>query len=344
MSEVVSQNKSFIERLPKVELHLHLEGSVRPETLRELARAKGSDTGTVESWIAQRTKSGFRYRDFQDFIEAFKAAALLLETPADYALATTRLIEWLKEQNVRYTEVTFAAGVVLWKQQSLAAIFEAAAAAAAEAEARCGVRVRWIFDAIRQFGAEHARQVLEFAARFRPLGVVAIGIGGDERRGAAELFPDVYRAARDAGLHTTAHAGETCPAQSIRQAVELLGAERIGHGLAAARDPEVMALLRERAVPVEVCLSSNVSTGVLASVQEHPLDRFLAEGLTVTINSDDPAMFGTSLTRELELAAENFSLGRAQLVRLLANAARAAFLPEAEKQALVAEIELAAAG
>jgi adenosine deaminase len=338
MSEVISQDKSFIERLPKVELHLHLEGSVRPQTLRELARAKGRDTESVESWIAQRTKSGFRYRDFQDFIEAFKAVALLLETPADYALATTRLVEWLKEQNVRYAEVTFAAGVVLWKQQSLEAIFEAAAAAAGEAEKRHGVRLRWIFDAIRQFGAEHARQVLEFAARYRPMGVVAIGIGGDERRGAAELFADVYRAARDAGLHTTAHAGETCPAQSIRQAVELLGAERIGHGLTAARDPEVMALLRERAVPVEVCLSSNVSTGVLATIGDHPLERFLAEGLTVTINSDDPAMFGTSLTRELEVAAENFSLTRAQLLRLLGNAAHAAFLPEAEKQALAEEI------
>jgi adenosine deaminase len=344
MPEVSSQDKCFIERLPKVELHLHLEGSVRPHTLRELARAKERDTESVESWIAQRTESGFRYRDFQDFIEAFKAVALLLGTPADYALATTRLVEWLKEQNVRYAEVIFAAGVVLWKQQSLPAIFEAAAAAAAEAEARCGVRVRWIFDATRQFGAEHARQVLEFAARYRPMGVVAIGIGGDERRGAAELFADVYRAARDAGLHTTAHAGETCPAQSIRQAVELLGAERIGHGLTAARDPEVMALLRERGVPVEVCLSSNVSTGVLASVQEHPLGRFLAEGLNVTINSDDPAMFGTSLTRELELAAENFSLTRAQLLRLLGNAARAVFLPETEKRALVSEVEKAAAG
>jgi aminodeoxyfutalosine deaminase len=338
MPEVDSQLKSFIQRLPKVELHLHLEGSVRPQTLRELARAKGRDTESVECWIAQRTESGFRYRDFQDFIEAFKAVALLLETPADYALATTRLVEWLKEQNVRYAEVIFAAGVVLWKQQSLQAIFEATAAAA-EAEARCGVRVRWIFDAVRQFGAEHARQVLEFAARYRPMGVVAIGIGGDERRGAAELFADVYRAARDAGLHTTAHAGETCGPESIRQAVELLGAERIGHGLTAAHDPEVMTLLRGRAVPVEVCLSSNVSTGLLARVQEHPLDRFLGEGLTVTLNSDDPVMFGTSLTREMELAAEIFTLDRARLVRLLGNAARAAFLPEVEKQALAEEIE-----
>jgi aminodeoxyfutalosine deaminase len=344
MPEVDSQLKSSIQSLPKVELHIHLEGAVRPETLRELAcRAPGRDAGAVEDWIRERTATGFRYRDFADFIEAFKAVARLLETPGDYALATTRLVEELAKQNVRYAEVTLAAGVVLWKQQPLGAVFEAVAAAAAEAEARLGVRVRWIFDAIRQFGAEHARRVLDFAKRFRTMGVVALGIGGDEARGPAELFADVYRAARDAGLHTTAHAGETCGAESVRQAVELLGAERIGHGLAAARDPEVMALLRERGVPLEVCLTSNVATGVLSDVREHPLSKFLAEGVTVTLNSDDPAMFGTSLERELELAAENFALDRAQLVGLLANAARAVFLPEAEKQALTKEIQRAEA-
>lgn len=350
-----SRLKPFIESLPKVELHLHLEGSLRPQTLRELARRGGRarperrNTQTAEAWAAERRASGFRYKDFAEFIEAFKSVALLLETPADYALATTRLMEWLTEQNVRYAEVTLSAGVVLWKKQPLQAVFEAVAEAAAETEARLashggrGVRVRWILDAVRQFGAEHARQVMEFAARFRTRGVVAFGIGGDEARGPAELFPGVYRAARDAGLHTTAHAGETCGPESIRQSVELLGAERIGHGLSAARDPSVMALLRERRVPVEVCLSSNVSTGVLAGVRDHPLPKFLEEGLVVTLNSDDPAMFGTSLTGELELAAENFPLARRQLVGLLLNAARAAFLPEEEKRALIEEMEHAAA-
>jgi aminodeoxyfutalosine deaminase len=350
MSGEASKEKSFIQRVPKVELHLHLEGAVRPETLRELARRGGLGRGeardrqAVEDWIRQRTAMGFRYQDFRDFIEAFKSVAQLLETPEDYALATTRLVEWLAEQNVRYAEVTLAAGVILWKQQPFEAVFEAVAAAAAEAGARTGARVRWIFDAIRQFGAGHAREVMELAAQNRQRGVVAFGIGGDEARGTAELFPDVYRAARDAGLHTTAHAGETCGPESVRQAVELLGAERIGHGLAAARDPEVMALVRERGVPLEVCLTSNVATGVLRDVREHPLARFLAEAVTVTLNSDDPAMFGTSLTRELQLATENFSLDRAQLVGLLANAARAAFLAAEEKQALVQEIERAATG
>jgi aminodeoxyfutalosine deaminase len=336
-------SRTFIQRLPKVELHLHLEGSVRPDTLRELARVKGRDPQAVENWIAQRTSSEFRYQNFADFIGAFTAVTLLLETPADYALATTRLVEWLAEQNVRYAEVTLSAGVVLWKKQSLEAVFEAVAGAARDAEARLGVRVQWILDAIRQFGAQHASEVLERIAPLQPLGVVAFGIGGDEARGPAELFPDVYRRARDLGLHVTAHAGETCGPESVRDAIGLLGAERIGHGFTAARDPEVLALLRERRVPLEVCLTSNVATGALAAVEEHPLPKFLEEEISVTLNSDDPAMFGTSLQREFEIAGEKFSLPRAQLIRLLENAIGAAFLNEEEKRPLFAELASAAA-
>jgi aminodeoxyfutalosine deaminase len=350
MPEKAFPLKSFLQRLPKVELHLHLEGSVRPETLRELARAKGRGAQDIENWIEARTASGYRYKDFRGFIEAFTAVTLLLETPADYALATTRLIEELAEQNVRYAEVTLSAGVVLWKNQPLEAVMEAVAAAAAETEARLarergrGVRVRWILDAIRQFGAEHAGRVLEYAGRLQPLGVVAFGIGGDEARGPADLFPEIYRRARSLGLHVTAHAGESCGPESVRQAVELLGAERIGHGLSAARDAGVMAVLRETQVPVEVCLSSNISTGVLASTREHPLRQFLEAGLLVTLNSDDPGMFGTSLTRELELAAENFSLPPERLVGLLKNAVRAAFLSEDEKRTLAEDLERVAQG
>jgi len=336
-------SQAFIARLPKVELHVHLEGSARPETLRELVRAKGRHETVVEEWIAAREQTGFRYPHFRDFINSFTAITLLLETPADYALLTTRLCEWLAEQNVRYAEVTLSAGVVLWKKQSLEAVFEAAAAAAREAEKRLGLRVQWILDAIRQFGALHARQVLQRAARFRHEGVVAFGIGGDEARGPAELFVEVYRESRELGLHTTAHAGETAGAESVRKAVELLGAERLGHGLSAARDPEVMALLRDRQVPLEVCLSSNVATGSLARVEDHPLRKFLDEGLVVTLNTDDPAMFGTSLTREFGLAADSFSLGRETLVALCENAIRASFLEEDRKRALAAELRQAAA-
>lgn len=333
--------ESFIARLPKVELHVHLEGSVRPGTLRELSRRKGRLERETEEWIRERSEQAFRYRDFQKFLAAFKLLALLLDSPADYALATTHLVEWLAAQNVRYAEITLSAGVVLWKKQSLEAVFEAASAAARDAEARSAVRVRWIFDAARQFGADRAREVAKWAGRFRSQGVVAFGMGGDEAQGPAELFTEVYREARDLGLRVTAHAGETAGPESIRQAVELLGAERIGHGFTAARDLGVMALLRHRRIPLEVCLTSNVATGVLGRLEDHPLPTFLKAGLQVTLNSDDPAMFGTSLEGEFLLAARRFGLSREQLGELCENAVRAAFLPEQDRRGLWAELSRA---
>jgi aminodeoxyfutalosine deaminase len=329
---------AFIARLPKVELHLHLEGSLRAETLREMAEGKSWLKGKVAEWISERTRDSYCYGSFQKFLVAFGLVSLLLEGPQDYALATTRLMEWLAEQNVRYAEITLSAGVILWKKQSVEATFEAIAAAAEEAGKRCGVRVAWIFDGVRQFGVDHVRQVLGFAGRFRSQGVVAFGIGGDEARGPAELFTDIYREARDLGLHVTAHAGEAAGPESVRSAVELLGAERIGHGLTAVRDPEVMALLRERRVPLEVCPTSNVATGLLARFEDHPLPQFLAAGLAVTLNSDDPAMFGTSLQREFEQVATHFALSRRQILGLCKEAMRATFLPAEEQQKLLAEL------
>jgi adenosine deaminase/aminodeoxyfutalosine deaminase len=338
MHEPATDLESFIRHLPKVELHLHLEGSVQPETLHELSRSKGRLEKETREWISERTGQRYRYRNFQDFLQAFKLVTLLLETPGDYAMATARLIEGLANQNVKYAEVIFAAGVVLWKKQPLEEIFEAAAAAARAAQKSFGVRVQWIFDAIRHFGVEHTRQVLHWAERLRPQGVVALGIGGDETRGPADLFPEVFREAREMGLHVVAHAGEASGPESVRNAVELLGAERIGHGLTAARDPAVLALLRDRKIPIEVCLTSNVATGVLARVEDHPLPQFLEAGLVVTLNTDDPAMFGTDLVNEYLLAARTFGLARRQILHLCRNAIRAAFLSEQEKLDLLNQV------
>jgi adenosine deaminase/aminodeoxyfutalosine deaminase len=340
MPELEPSLSSFIAQLPKVELHLHLEGAVRPETLLELSQNKSGLRKKVDDWITARRAQRFRYGNFREFLMAFKIVTLLIETPQDYALATTRLIEWLAEQKVQYAEIIFAAGVVLWKKQPVDAVFEAVAAAAEEAEARTGVRAKWIFDAIRHFGTDHAREVLRWAARYRSRGVVAFGIGGDEAGGPARLFPDIFREARDLGLHCVAHAGEACGPESIRDAVELLGAERIGHGLTAIRDPGVMALLRERRIPVEVCPSSNVSTGLIARFQDHPLPKFLEAGLVVTLNSDDPAMFGTTLQEEFLQAARCFELSRATMAGLCRNAVHASFLGEEEKQRLLERLRV----
>jgi len=341
LSEPSQSLRSFISRLPKVELHLHLEGSPRPETLLELSRRKGRLERETQDWISERARGHFRYLNFREFLQAFKLVSLLLETPSDYALVTTRLLEWLAAQNVKYVEIMLAVGVLLWKEQSVEGVFEAVSEAAREVGQRLSIQANWIFDAVRQFGTDHVREVLRWAARFRSAGVVALGIGGDEERGPAKLFTQVYQEARDWGLHLTAHAGEAAGPESIRQAVELLGAERIGHGLTAARDSDVMALLHDRRVPLEVCPTSNVGTGLLARVDDHPLPRFLQDGLVVTLNSDDPGMFCTSLEDEFVVAAKAFSLTPSVVARLCENAIGAAFLPENEKEPLLENLRRA---
>ncbi|MGH9449851.1 MAG: adenosine deaminase [Terriglobia bacterium] len=333
----------FVHTLPKAELHIHLEGSVDPETLRELARTKGRLQEQTEDWIRRQEKRGFRYGSLPAFLEAFKGIAVLLETPADYALAATRLFERLASQNVRYAEITLSAGVILWKKQSLPEIFEALAGATADFTSRSPLRVQWIFDAIRHFGADHAREVLGWARIFRDDGVVAFGIGGDEDRGPAGLFSTIFTKARSLGLHTTAHAGESSGPESVRQAVETLRAERIGHGLAGARDSRVLDTLRERRVALEVCLSSNVATGAIKRVEDHPLRRFIDAGIEVTLNTDDPALFRTSLENEIALAIQAFELNREEITGLLKNAIRSSFMPDDRKQALLKEFEACAA-
>lgn len=336
-------SRAFIARLPKAELHLHLEGSLRPETLRELCTRKGRSDSAVEQWIAEREKDGYRYGDFGSFIQAFLTVAKIMEAPEDYALAATRLIEQLGRENVRYAEITISAGVVLWKKQSLEAVFEAVSEAARAAGRRTGVGVQWIFDGVRHFGHEHVRQVLQWAVRFRERGVVAFGIGGDEVQGPARWFQDVFREAREAGLRITVHAGETAGPESIRDAVELLGAERIGHGLTAAQDANVMAMLRERKIPLEVCPTSNVSTGCIPRIEDHPLPKFIESGLMVTLNSDDPGMFGTSIEREFQIGAGIFGLAENSVAQLSENAIRAAFLPEEKKKSLLDALHAAIA-
>jgi adenosine deaminase/aminodeoxyfutalosine deaminase len=300
----------FVLQLPKAELHLHLEGSVEPETLHEL------DPATP----IEELRGIYQYADFDAFLKAFGAVGKRLRTPDDYGLITRRLLERLAAQNVRYAEIIVAAGVVLWKEQEFAPIFDAVSAAAAESP----VEVRWILDAVRQFGTEPAMQVARWAAERQDRGVVAFGIGGSETRGPAEWFRDVFAWARDAGLHLTAHAGEGTSPQSIWAALEL-GAERIGHGISAIEDPALLRRLRERNIPLEVCITSNLVTGVVRRVEEHPVRRLFDAGVPITLHTDDPAMFRCTLTGEYEMAAREFGFTRDELRAIAANGFRYAF-------------------
>jgi len=304
----------FLLKLPKSELHLHLEGSVEPETLYEL-----DPSVSLEEYRAL-----YHYTDFDAFLRAFGAVGKRLRTPQDYALITRRLLEALAAQNVNYAEIIIAAGVVLWKQQPFAPIFDAIRAAAEDSP----VKVRWILDAVRQFGVEPAMEVATLAAGRVHQGVIALGIGGSEERGPASWFGDVFAFARREGLHLHAHAGESMGPQSIWDALAL-GAERIGHGIAAVQDPALMRHLRDRDIPLEICITSNLVTGVVARVQDHPVRRLFDAGVPIILNSDDPAMFRCSLTGEFELAARHFAFTPDELRGIANNGFRYAFHREA---------------
>ncbi|HTD43835.1 MAG TPA: adenosine deaminase [Bryobacteraceae bacterium] len=294
----------------RAELHVHLEGSVEPETLLEL------DASLTREEIAAATS----YSDFAGFLQSFVWMNKRLRTPEDYARVARRLFERLDSEGVTYAEVTLSAGVVLWKQQPFAPIYDALM----RESARSRITVRWILDAIRQFGAEIAKPVFELAAERVGDGVVAVGIGGDEERGPAHWFADLYREARDRGLRLTCHAGETSGPASIWEAFAI-GAERIGHGIRAIEDPALVARLIEKNVPLEVCITSNVRTGAVASLAEHPIKRLWDAGVPIVLSTDDPALFGCTLASEYDLAARAFGFTEEQLAELARNGFRYAF-------------------
>jgi adenosine deaminase/aminodeoxyfutalosine deaminase len=295
---------------PIAELHVHLEGSVEPGTLLEI------DPALSPSEIEAATA----YSDFAGFLKAFVWVNRFLKEPRDYARVARRLFERLAEQGVTYAEVTLSVGVVLWKQQEFAPVFDALQREAA----RSAVEVRWIFDAIRQFGIEPAKPVFDLAAERVGEGVVAIGLGGDEARGPALQFADLFREARDKGLRLTCHAGEIAGPESVWQALAI-GAERIGHGIRSIDDPELVEHLCSRRVPLEICITSNLRTGAVASLAGHPVKRLYDAGVPILLNTDDPALFGCTLTSEYELAAREFGFTAGQLVAIAANSFRYAF-------------------
>ncbi|HVN08384.1 MAG TPA: adenosine deaminase [Patescibacteria group bacterium] len=321
---------------PKAELHLHLEGSMRPDTVLALAARHGVSVSREE------VHARYSYKDFDGFIQSYIWVTSLLRQPEDYAFIAQRLFEDLHGQNVIYAEITLSVGVMLWREQDPSAIFAALRRAAEEA-GRAGLSLQWVFDVVRQFGPEKAMDVARIAVRHRGEGVVAFGMGGDELAVPAAQFRAVYDHARDHGLHSLVHAGEVGAADEVRRAIELLGAERIGHGIAAIQDPEVMQLLTGRGIPLEVCPTSNLRTGALgkvcgdakAGLAEHPVADLYFAGVPITLSTDDPGMFETSLNEEYA-AAEMAGLGIADLVRVNEQGFSSAFLPETEKSRLLA--------
>ena len=343
----------FIATLPKAELHLHLEGSVDPLTLSQLSEKHH----TPFPWASNRYKplpdshrplsvaeaaALYDYTDFTGFLMAFKAVTERLRDPEDFELIVYRLAEKLAAQGCVHAEVFVSVGVIFWRGQEFDPLFAGLERGRLRAEKDFGVTLLWIFDAVRHFGAEEAEKVLAKAIQLRagqhPAGnasVIGIGIGGDERLAAPALFEQVYAQAARAGLRLSVHAGETVGAESISGALDRLRAERLGHALHAAEEPALLARLVREQVPLELCLTSNLRTRCCPEIGLHPLRRYFDAGALVTLNTDDPEMFQTTLCGEYRLAQDAFGFTREELRQLAANSFRASWLPEERKRELL---------
>jgi adenosine deaminase len=327
--------EQLVTSLPKAELHVHLEGSIEPSTVVELAARHGVSL-TVEE-AAARYAPG----DFAQFIEAFIWVTSFLRGPEDYALISRRFAESMRRQNVLYAEVTLSIGIMFRRNQDPEANFAALRDAALQVS---GVRLKWIFDAVRQWGASAAMEVARIAVQLRSPDIVAFGIGGDELGLPTSDLRPVYEYVASQGMHRLIHAGEIGGPESVREAVEMLGAERIGHGIAVMRDERTMDFVAARGIPLEVCPTSNLRTGALArqigretaGYEQHPLASFFRRGLPVTLSSDDPAMFETTVSTEY-VHAHRMGLKSVDLVRLAEAGFQHAFLTDAERTALLRE-------
>jgi aminodeoxyfutalosine deaminase len=331
---------AWLRKLPKVELHLHLEGSTEPETLVALSKRHDARPMTLAD-----ARALYIYKDFLGFLDAYKAMSQRLKTPEDYELITYEMIRSLAAQGVVHAEVYISFGILYyWHKVEVEPYVEAIERARTRGEAEFGTTIYWLIDAVRHFGADEAAKVFRKAAELRKQypSIVGIGIGGDEARGPASLFKEHYAEARAAGLRLTAHAGESggpVDGPASMWAAINIGAERLGHGLAAQHDHELMAVLAEKQIPIEINVTSNIRTGCCTSYDAHPLKQYFDAGLMVTLNSDDPPMFGANLLDEYILAYERYGFTLEQLRELAANAVEASFLPPTRKLALLAEVE-----
>jgi aminodeoxyfutalosine deaminase len=326
----------WLRKLPKAELHLHLEGTIKPETLVELSRRLDPEPLTLEG-----AHTLYQYKDFLGFLMSFKAVTERLKGPADYELVTYNMIRELASQGVVHAEVYISFGIIYyWKKTDVEPYVEAIERGRIRGERDFGTTVLWIIDAVRHFGVDEAARVFRKAAELRGKypSIVGIGIGGDEARGPADQFRELYAEAKAAGLRLTAHAGESVGPESVWSAINI-GAERIGHALAAQRDTDLMEILAERQIPLELNVTSNVRTGCCGGYDEHPVKHYFDSGLMVTLNSDDPPMFGSDLLGEYVIAQERYGFTLEQMRELAANAVEASFLEPSRKLELLQRIE-----
>ena len=328
---------SFIARLPKAELHVHHVGSASPRIVAELAARHEGDTPVPVDPAA--LADYFAFRDFGHFIEVYLSVVDLIRDDEDVRTLTYEVARELGRQQVRYAELTVTPYSHVRRGIAAPAFCAAIEDARVSAAADFGVELRWCFDIPGEAGLAAAEETLRIALDEQPAGLVSFGLGGPEVGVPRPQFKPYFDKARAAGLHSVPHAGETTGPETIWDALRELGAERIGHGIAAARDPRLMAYLAEHGVSLEVCPTSNVRTRAVPSIEEHPLPVLVAAGVPVTINSDDPPMFGTTLEEEYAVAARLLGLDADGVAELARAAVRASFLPAAGRSRLLTEID-----
>jgi aminodeoxyfutalosine deaminase len=325
----------YLQVVPKAELHVHLEGSIRPSTLLTLAQRNGV---TLPFTTLTDMREWFRFRSFPHFVEVYFAISRCLKTPEDYALIAYEFGAEMAHQNVRYAEVTFSPST---HRYSLGiahdAYFQGLTSGRERARRDFGVEMRWVFDIVRDIPDEAERRrradyTTDVAIESIHDGVVALGLGGYERNYPPEQFAGWFDKALSAGLHSAPHAGEGDGPASVWGALCTLGAERIGHGVRSIEDPELLTYLATNNIPLEVCPLSNICLGIYPSLAEHPLPRLYAHGIPVTVNSDDPPLFNATLNQNIGVLHEPFSFSLDTIDEILLNSARYSFLPQAQKK------------
>ncbi|MET8680825.1 adenosine deaminase [Streptomyces sp. NPDC004647] len=327
---------TFIAGLPKAELHVHHVGSASPRIVAELA-ARHPDSKVPTD--PEALVDFFTFRDFAHFIEVYLSVVDLIRDAEDVRLLTYEIARDMARQSIRYAELTVTPFSSTSRGIPDAAFVEAIEDARRAAEADLGVVLRWCFDIPGEAGLEAAEETTRIAVDLKPEGLVSFGLGGPEIGVPRPQFKPYFDRAIAAGLHSVPHAGETTGPETVWDALTELGAERIGHGTSATRDPRLLAHLAEHRIPLEVCPTSNIATRAVARLDEHPLMEMVEAGVLVTINSDDPPMFGTDLNTEYDVAARLLDLDETGLAELAKNAVGASFLDESAKNKLAAEID-----
>lgn len=320
----------FIRAMPKVELHVHLQGSTRPETLLKLAKNNHIPlpANTVEG-----IQEWYTFVDFPHFIKVYDVICQCIQSPDDIELLGREFLEGQAAQNIRYTELTYTPPRRIPFDEQLDALNRARA----WGEAELGVTMNYILDIPRELGVEVGKIVAEWAVSGMGKGVIALGLGGPEVDNPPEKFADAYAISKAAGLISIPHAGETLGPESIWAALNFTDAVRIGHGVRCLEDPALVEELRIRQIPLEVSPTSNVCLKVVDKLENHPLPKLLEAGLYVTLNSDDPPMFNTTLTDEYIRCADAFGFDAARVEQFVMDALRVAILPEAQKSKWDAE-------